>query len=141
MTEGGDPGVVNRVGLAMQFDAKFASGGIGAEVDGGFHEAAHEAAGVVGADEGLVDEVDEGGLGAVGDEFEGVDEVFSAAAKLGDLLLGWEVFELDVFGGGFALVLVGLELGLGGAESGEGGSFLLFVAGGGGGVRAARGRW
>lgn len=134
VAEGGGNRIVNRVGLTVPLDAQLAFCRVGAEVDGGFHEAAHEAAGVVTADEGLAHDVDEGGLGAVGEEFDGVDEVLPAAAKLGDALLGREVAELDVSGGGFALVFVGLELALGGGEEGEGGSFLLFVAGGGGGV-------
>lgn len=80
--ESGDGGVVNGVGLALEFDTQFFAGGVGTEVDGGVHEAAHEAAAVVGAFEGFAGELDEGGLGAVGDELDGVDEVFSAAAKL-----------------------------------------------------------
>ncbi len=48
---------------------------IGAEVDGGVDEAAHEAAGVVTAAQGFAGEMDEGGLAAVGDELNGVDEV------------------------------------------------------------------
>ena len=51
--EVGDDGVVDGVGLAVEFDAQFACGMVWAEVDGGLHEAAHEAAGVVTAAEGF----------------------------------------------------------------------------------------
>jgi hypothetical protein len=35
------------------------------------------------------EELDQRGFGAVGDELDGVDEVFSAAALMGDALLGF----------------------------------------------------
>jgi len=47
---------------------------------------------------------------------------------LGDLLLGREVFDLDVFRGGFALGFEGFELRLFGLEGQECGSFFFFVA-------------
>lgn len=80
-------------GLAVDFDKQFALGGIWAQVDAGGKEAAHERAGVVAAAQGLASELDNGGFGAVSDEFEGVEEVLSASAGLGDLLVRWEVFE------------------------------------------------
>ena len=131
--EVGDDGVVGGVGLAVEFDAEFACGMIGAEVDGGLHEAAHEAAGVVTAAQGFAGEVDEGGFAAVGDEFDGVDEVLAPGAELVDALVGREVFELYVVGGGFALGFEGFEGGLLLMELGEGFAFAGFVAGGGGG--------
>ena len=76
---------------AVEFDAEFACGLIGAEVDGRLQEAAHEAAGVVTAAEGFAGEVDEGGFAAVGDEFDGVDEVFAPGAKLLDALVEREM--------------------------------------------------
>lgn len=48
-------------------------------------------------------------------------------------MVGREVFEFDVMGGGFALGFEGFELGGGGFQGGEGFAFFLFVAGGGGG--------
>jgi hypothetical protein len=75
-----------------------------------------------------------GGLGAVGDELDGVDEALSAAAKLLDTLIGREVFELDVFEGAFALHLEGVELAGGDFRGAQRSAFLLFVAGGGGGA-------
>jgi len=42
----------------------------------------------------------EGGLAAVGDEFDGVDEVFAPGSQLVDALVGREVLELEVMGGG-----------------------------------------
>lgn len=80
---------------------------------------AHQTAGVVAAGECLARQVDQGGLGAVAAEFDGVDKVFSAATKLRNALLGREVFEFDMLGGGLALVFEGLELVLGGGERGE----------------------
>ena len=98
------------VGLAVDFDAQFVAGGVGAQVDAGGEEGAHKASGVVVAAEGFAGELHEGGFGAVGDELDGVDEVFSASAQLGDSLLGREVFDLDVFRGGFALDFERFEL-------------------------------
>ncbi len=98
------------VGLAVDFDAQFVAGGVGAQVDAGGEEGAHKASGVVVAAEGFAGELHEGGFGAVGYELDGVDEVFSASTQLGDLLLGREVFDLDVFRGGFALGFEGFEL-------------------------------
>ena len=51
---------------------------IGAEVDGGVHEAAHEAAGVVTAAQGFAGEMDEGGLA------EGFDFGDAAEGKIGE---------------------------------------------------------
>ena len=117
------------VGLAVDFDAQFVAGGVGAQVDAGGEKGAHKASGIVVAAEGFAGELHEGGFGAVGDELDGVDEVLSASTQLGDLLLGWEVFDLDVFRGGFALGFEGFELGLFGLEGQESGSFFFFVAG------------
>ena len=64
------------------------------------NEAAHEAAGVVKTAQGFAGEMHEGGLAAVGDEFDGVDEVFAPGSQLVDALVGREVLELDVMGGG-----------------------------------------
>jgi hypothetical protein len=111
---------MNGVGLAVDFDTHFAAGGIGAQVDAGGKESAHEAAGIVMAPEGFTGKLDEGGLGPVGDELDGVDKVFSAATQLGDALLGWEVFEFDVFGGGFAPGFEVIEPGLPGLQVMEG---------------------
>jgi hypothetical protein len=72
------------------------------------------------AAEGFADELDKGGFGAVGDELDGVDEVLSAAAQLSDALLGREVFEFDVFLGGFAQGFEAIELGLLGLQSTQG---------------------
>ena len=44
--------------------------------------------------------MDEGGLAAVGNEFDGVDEVFASGSQLVDALVGREVLELEVMGGG-----------------------------------------
>ena len=131
--EFGDDSVVDGVGLAVEFDAQFSGADIGTEVDRGFHEAADEAAGVVRALQGFAGEVDQRGLAAVGDEFDGVDEVFASAAQLADALFGREVFDLDVMKGGFALGFEVVELGFLLADGGEGFAFLEFVAGGGGG--------
>ena len=80
---------------------------------------------------GFAGELHEGGFGALGDELDGVDEVFSASVQLGDSLLGREVFDLDVVRGGLALGFEGFELALSGLEGQKGSSFLFFVAGGG----------
>jgi hypothetical protein len=61
-------------------------------VSGGFHQTANEAARVVGAAHGLARDLHQGGLGAVGDELDGVDEVLPPAAQLRDALLGRQVF-------------------------------------------------
>jgi hypothetical protein len=113
----------------VDFDAQFVTGGVGAQVDAGGEEGAQKASGVVGAAEGFAGKLQEGSFGAVGDELDGVDEVFSASTQLGDLLLGREVFDLDVFRGGFALGFERFELRLFGLEGQKSGSFFFFVAG------------
>ena len=75
----------------------------------------------------------ESGFAAVGDELDGVDEVFAPGSQLLDALVGREVFELDVMGGGFALGFEGVEGGLLLLELGEFFAFARFVAGDGGG--------
>ena len=77
---------------------------------------------------------DDGGFAAVGDEFDSVDEVFAPGSQLLDALVGWEVFEVDVMGGGFALGFKGVEGSLLLLESGEFFAFAGFVAGGGDGL-------
>jgi hypothetical protein len=113
---------VDGVGLAVDFDAQFVAGGVGAQVDACGEEGAHKASGVVVAAERFAGELDEGGFGAVGDELDCVDEVFSASAQTSDSLLGREVFDLDVFCGGFAPGFEGFELRLFALEGLEGGA-------------------
>jgi len=129
----GDHSVVDGVGLAVKFNAQFSGGGIGAEVDGGLHEPAHEAAGVIATAQGFSGEVDERGFATVGDEFDGVDEVFASAAELADSFFGREVFDFDVMWGGFPLGFELFELGFLLTDGGKGFAFADFVAGGGGG--------
>ena len=104
-----------RVGLTVDFNPQFATGGIGAQVGAGGEEASDETAGVIMAFEGFPGNLHEGGFGAVGDEFDGVNEVLSAAGKLGKTLLRRKVFELDVFGVVFAFGFEGVELAPGGS--------------------------
>jgi len=65
--EFGDDSVVDGVGLAVVFNPQFSGDRIGAEGDGGFHEATDEAAGVVRAAQGFSCEVDQRGFAAVGE--------------------------------------------------------------------------
>ena len=119
-----DVEVMDGVGLTVQLDAQDAVVDVGAQIDGGIHEAADEASGIVGAGEGFAGQMHHGRLGAVGDELDGVDEVLSAAAQLVDAPLGRKVFELDVFESVFALILEGGQQGLGGLQGDEGVAFL-----------------
>ena len=122
--------MLDGVGLTVDFNEEFVAGWVGTQVDACLKKAAHEAASVVMTLQGFSGEVNEGGFSAVGDEFDGVDEVFSSAAELSDTLLGGKVFEFDVFGSGFTLGFEFIELGLTGLQNTEGGSFSFFVTGG-----------
>ena len=59
-----------------------------AQVDAGGEEGAHKAPGAVVAAKAFAGELHESGFGAVGNELDGGDEVFSSSAQLGDSLLG-----------------------------------------------------
>jgi hypothetical protein len=95
------------------------------------HEAADETAGVVATAQGFAGELDQRGLAAVGNELDGVDEVFASAAQLADLLVGRKIFECDVVGGVFAAEFEFVEVGLLLLKGGECLAFQEFVAGGG----------
>lgn len=128
--DGFEGGVVDGgVGLAVDFDAQFFAGGVGAQVDDCCEGGAHKASGVVVAAERFAGELDEGGFGAVGDELDCVDVVFSASAQTSYSLLGREVFDLDVFCSGFAPGFEGFESRLFALEGLEGGSFFLLRGG------------
>ena len=77
MADGLKAGVMDGVGLTVDFNEEFVPGGVGTQVDAGLKEAAHEAASVVMAFEGFPSEVNKGGFGAVGDEFDGVNSLCS----------------------------------------------------------------
>jgi hypothetical protein len=47
----------------------------------------------------FADDVGQGGFGAVGDDFEDVDEVFAAVGELLETVFFGEIFDLYVFGG------------------------------------------
>ena len=75
-------GVVHRVGLAVELDVQFFAFVIGPQVHGGLHETADGAAGVVGVGEFFSGDLCQCAFGSVGDEFDGVDELFSPGTKL-----------------------------------------------------------
>ena len=106
--------VASWMGLAWPWISTRSSlrAGSGRKVVAGGEEGAHKALGVVVAAKVFGGELHESGFGAVGNELDGVDEVFSSSAQLGESLLGRKVFDLDVFRGGFALSFEGFELGL-----------------------------
>ena len=126
--------IMGGVALTVELDAQDSVGWIGSEVDAGLHETADEAACVVVTAHGLAHALHQRALGAVGDEFDGVDEEFAPGAQLLYALLGRQVFEFDVLGVRFAL---GFALGFEGGEGlralleeGEQLAFALFVPGG-----------
>ena len=109
---GGDL-IVRGVGVAVEFDAQCVGSEIGAQVDGGLEQSAHEAACVVVTGEGFAREVDQCGLGAIGDEFDGIDELLAPDSELGDALIFRQGFEFDVLWDGFALGFEFVEVSLG----------------------------
>jgi hypothetical protein len=86
------------VGLAVEFDVQNARGGVRPEVGAGVDEPADEAAGVLGTLHGFPGQFHQRGLGPVGDQLDGVDEKFPAAAQLGEALVLGQFPEGDVFG-------------------------------------------
>lgn len=69
-------GVLKRGGLMVHAHRECAGGEVGDEVDGRQVEVAQQGARVVGAGEFFSDNSGHGGLGAVGEQFDGSDEVF-----------------------------------------------------------------
>jgi len=131
-------GVLERGGLMVHAHRECAGGEVGDEVDGRQVEGAR----VVGAGEFFSDNFGHGGLGAVGEQFDGSDEVFFFRPELREALLGGQRLRPDVFGLGGARGLGRCELGLRGDEIGLELAFFAgetFQLGRFGGRREARG--
>ena len=109
LTEMTDDFVLEWSGQRMKADGEGVIGMIGEEVARGVEDLADERASIVEAGDSFAGDLSQCAFRAVGDQLDGVDEVLAFDLELAEAVLFGKVFDLEMFGVGFALSFELLE--------------------------------
>ena len=80
--EVGDRGVLQRTAAVVEFDRERARRVVGAQVGGRHEDPPQQRAGIVGTREGFARHAGQRALGAVGDNFDRIDKMFTLGTQL-----------------------------------------------------------